>query len=174
MEEFEEGEYFCGASIFIVFVWIIYCFGDLDCVLFGEIIVQKKENSVYCCYLTVSNNHRNAMLPSSTMHYLSRQQTSSMVDGQVGYHRPDNVRRIKIEKNNPIVNALNKTKQELYPDLAKEQQTRMREIQLETKEKRKAENKQKKLEELENARIKEEMSYDRIMGEHNMTSNAGE
>ncbi len=96
-----------------------------------------------------------------------------MVDGQVGFHRPENVRRVKVEKNNPIVNALNKTKKELYPDLSKEQQNRLREIQLEMKEKRKAEEKQKKLEDLEKARIKEERSYDRIMNESNMTSNTG-
>ena len=95
-----------------------------------------------------------------------------MVDGQVGFHRPDNVRRTKIEKNNPIVNQLNKTKEEKHPNLAKQQQDRMKEIQTELKEKRKADDKAKRLEELERARIKEERSYDRIMGEHNMTSNA--
>lgn len=116
---------------------------------------------------------------SDTLNYIIFQrnfqfQTSSMVDGQVGFHRPENVRRVKVEKNNPIVNALNKTKKELYPDLAKEQQNRLREIQLEIKEKRKAEEKQKKLDDLEKARIKEERSYDRIMNEDNMTSNTGE
>lgn len=99
-------------------------------------------------------------------------QTSDMVDGQVGFHRPDNVRRTNIEKNNPIVNQLNKTKEEKHPNLAKQQQDRMKEIQTELKEKRKADDKAKRLEELERARIKEERSYDRIMGEHNMTSNA--
>jgi hypothetical protein len=97
-----------------------------------------------------------------------------MVDGQVGYHRPENVRRVKIEKNNTIVRQLEKTKKELYPDLAKEQQDRLNEIQAQKKAQRREEDKAKKLEELERARIKEERSYDRIMGDDKMTSNTGE
>lgn len=92
-----------------------------------------------------------------------------MVDGQVGYHRPENVRRTKVEKNNSIVNQLNKTKQERHPDLAKEQQDRLNEIQAEIKEKRRADEKAKRLEEIERKREKEEKSYDRIMT--HMTSN---
>src|SRR5210317_1878332 len=97
--------------------------------------------------------------------------TASMVDGQVGYHRPENVRRCKIEKNNTIVRQLEKSKKELYPDLAKEQEQRLKEIQAAKKEQRRKEEKAKKLEELERAREREERSYDRIMGEENMTSN---
>lgn len=37
--------------------------------------------------------------------------TASMVEGQVSYHNPGNVKRILVEKNNTIVNRLNKTKQ---------------------------------------------------------------
>lgn len=96
-----------------------------------------------------------------------------MVDGQVGFHRPKNVRRILVEKNNSIVNALNKTKKELYPDLYRQQQDRLREIQLENKEKRRAELKSRKLAEQEALKRKEELSYDRIMKEENMTSTSG-
>jgi ribosomal protein L15 len=94
-----------------------------------------------------------------------------MVDGQVGYHRPENVRRVKVDKNNSIVNQLNKTKQERHPDLAKEQQNRLNEIQAELKAKRREEDKAKRLEELERQRVKEERSYDRIMTNDNMMSN---
>lgn len=97
--------------------------------------------------------------------------TSDMVEGQVGYHRPENVRRIKIEKNNTIVKQLEKTKKELYPDLAKEQQDRLSEIQAQKKAHRRAEDKAKKMEDLERAREKEEKSYDRIMGGEKMMSN---
>uniref|UniRef100_A0A7S3L3P5 NFACT RNA-binding domain-containing protein n=1 Tax=Amphora coffeiformis TaxID=265554 RepID=A0A7S3L3P5_9STRA len=98
--------------------------------------------------------------------------TNSMVDGQVGFHRPDNVRRMEVEKNGPIVRAIEKTKKEDYPDLAQLQQDRSREIQMEKKEeykriaKEKAEEKKKMLEE------KEAKSYDRIMKEENMVTNA--
>jgi len=100
--------------------------------------------------------------------------TSDMVEGQVGYHRPENVRRVKIEKNNTIVKQLEKTKKELYPDLAKEQQDRLSEIQAQKKAHRRAEEKAKKKEDLERAREKEEKSYDRIMGGEKMMSNTGE
>lgn len=94
-----------------------------------------------------------------------------MVDGQVGYHRPENVRRVKVDKNNSIVNQLNKTKQERHPDLAKEQQDRLNEIQAELKAKRREEDKAKRLVELERQRVKEERSYERIMTNDNMMSN---
>ena len=94
-----------------------------------------------------------------------------MVGGQVGYHRPENVRRVKVDKNNSIVNQLNKTKQERHPDLAKEQQDRLNEIQAELKAKRREEDKAKMLVELERQRVKEERSYERIMTNDNMMSN---
>lgn len=100
--------------------------------------------------------------------------TASMVDGQVGYHRPENVRRCKIAKNNTIVRQLEKTKRELHPDLAKEQQDRLNEIQKHKKAQRILEEKQKKMEALERKREQEARSYDRIMGEDMMTSNSGE
>ncbi|KAL7466468.1 hypothetical protein ACHAXS_006767 [Conticribra weissflogii] len=138
------------------------CLTDCCSLVKANSIQGCKKSSVYVVYTRWKNLKKVSLLCSLT---------SSMVDGQVGFHRPENVRRVKVEKNNPIVNALNKTKKELYPDLSKEQQNRLREIQLEMKEKRKAEEKQKKLEDLEKARIKEERSYDRIMNESNMTSN---
>ena len=100
--------------------------------------------------------------------------TASMVDGQVGYHRPENVRRCKIAKNNTIVRQLEKTKRELHPDLAKEQQDRLNEIQKHKKAQRILEEKQKKMEALERKKEQEARSYDRIMGEDMMTSNSGE
>ena len=97
-----------------------------------------------------------------------------MVDGQVGYHRPENVRRCKIAKNNTIVRQLEKTKRELHPDLAKEQQDRLNEIQKQKKAQRILEEKKKKMEALERKKEQEARSYDRIMGEDMMTSNSGE
>jgi LPS O-antigen subunit length determinant protein (WzzB/FepE family) len=96
-----------------------------------------------------------------------------MVDGQVGFHRPENVRRIQVEKNNFIVNALNKTKVEKFPDLAALQQDRIREMQQEKKQHRREEEKAKKALDLEAKRAKEEFSYDRIMTSDNMTRNSG-
>ena len=96
-----------------------------------------------------------------------------MVDGQVGFHRPQNVRRMSVEKNNPIVNALNKTKVESHPDLRAEQQARLAEIQAQKKAQRKQEEKQKRIAELEQKQLKEELSYDRVMKSDRMMSNSG-
>ena len=92
---------------------------------------------------------------------------------QVGLHWLDNVQQIEIKKNNSIVNALNKTKEELDPNLAWFQQDWLLEIQLAEQEKRKAEAKQKRLDKLEEKQKCEEMTYDRIMNEANMRSNTG-
>jgi len=127
-----------------------------------------------CCSLVKANSIAGCKKSSVYIVYTrwkNLKKTSDMVDGQVGYHRPENVRRMKIEKNNTIVKQIEKSKQELYPDLAKEQEDRLREIQAQKKAHGRAEQKAKKLVQLERAREKEERSYDRIMGEHNMTSN---
>ena len=94
-----------------------------------------------------------------------------MVDGQVGFHRPDNVRRMEIEKHNSLVRQIEKTKEERNPDLYQEQQQLMKEIQLEKKAQQKKELKEKQLAAEQAKREKEERSYDRIMTEDNMTSN---
>lgn len=120
-------------------------------------IAGCKKNSVYVVYTRWKNLKK----------------TNTMVDGQVGFHRPENVRRMNVEKNNSIVNALNKTKVERHPDLYKEQQDRLKEIQREKKEHQKMEDKKKRLEEIQKQKEKEERSYDRIMNEGNMISNKG-
>lgn len=97
--------------------------------------------------------------------------TSSMVDGQIGFHRPQNVKQIRnVEKNNTILRQIEKTKEEKYPDLAQLQQEREREIQRQKKNEYKRLAKEKELKKLELQQEKELRSYDRIMNEENMTS----
>ena len=78
---------------------------------------MTQKNSVYIVYTRWKNLKK----------------TASMVDGQVGYHRPENVRRMEVEKNNSIVRQIEKTKVEEHPDLYAQQQARQREIQQEKK-----------------------------------------
>mmetsp|Transcript_131254 Transcript_131254/g.379691 ORF Transcript_131254/g.379691 Transcript_131254/m.379691 type:complete len:215 (-) Transcript_131254:263-907(-) len=96
--------------------------------------------------------------------------TASMVDGQVGFHRPENVRRCKVEKNNPIVKQIEKTKEERHPDLYAEQQARLRKIQQQKKEHFKQLQKEKQIKKLEAEREKEMRSYDRLFVADNMTA----
>ena len=98
--------------------------------------------------------------------------TSGMVDGQVGFHRPDNVRRMEVEKNNTIVRQIEKTKEERQVDLYAEQQRRNQEIQKEQKEQYKLALKTKQAAEQEARKEKEARSYDRVMTSDNMTSNS--
>lgn len=96
--------------------------------------------------------------------------TADMVDGQVGFHRPDNVRRCKVEKNNPIVKQIEKTREERHPNLYEEQQARLRKIQQQKKDHFKQLQKDKQMKKLEAEREKELRSYDRLFVSDNMTA----
>ncbi len=80
---------------------------------------------------------------------------------------------MQVEKHNPTVNKINKTKVEKHPDLHQIQQDRLREIVMEKKQHRIEIQKQKKVEDLKRKQEKEERSYDRIMNTDEMISNAG-
>jgi len=131
----------------------------LDCATLvkANSIAGCKKKSVYVVYTRWKNLKK----------------TSDMVDGQVGYFRPGNVRRIEVEKDNSIVNALNKTKVEKYPNLREEQQMRLDEIKNQEKQRRRLDEKKKRLEEIARKKEKEERSYDRIMDSDKMISNKG-
>lgn len=95
-----------------------------------------------------------------------------MVEGQVSYHRPENVKRLLVEKNNSIVRQLEKTKTEAFPNLAQLQRDRHREIAWEQKQQQKQAAKEERLAAEEAKRRAEELSYDRVFQQDTMTSNA--
>jgi hypothetical protein len=91
--------------------------------------------------------------------------TSDMVEGQVGYHRPQNVRRIKVEKHNDRVKRLNKTRRHVQATAASlqlAQQKRLDEIQRQKKKHYKEQQKLKQKQELAARQEKELRSYDRL------------
>ena len=95
-------------------------------------IQGNKENNVWIVYT-----------PWANLKKLPRMEV-----GQVGYHDLKLVRRIKVEKRqNEIVNRLNKTKCEEYPDLAAEREAYDSEVR---------EEKKRAFREAENARLEEE------------------
>ena len=98
--------------------------------------------------------------------------TNEMVDGQVGFFRPDNVRRVRVEKNNSIVRQIEKSKEEKFPDLYQEQQDRLRETQLRKKDALRQAALLQQRQRDEAIKAKEEMSYARIMKSENMTRNS--
>uniref|UniRef100_M4BXV9 NFACT RNA-binding domain-containing protein n=1 Tax=Hyaloperonospora arabidopsidis (strain Emoy2) TaxID=559515 RepID=M4BXV9_HYAAE len=72
-------------------------------------IEGRKKKSVSVCYTRWRNLNK----------------TASMEVGQVGFKHPERVRHYKVmEKNMDVVKRLNRTKQELYPDLEEERQQR--------------------------------------------------
>jgi hypothetical protein len=77
--------------------------------------------------------------------------------GQVSYHDQSKVRRMKVEKDNTIVNRLNRTKEEKFPDLAAMQEERAREFRSEQKAEKQAKaqaEKQAKREREEQAKLR--------------------
>lgn len=97
---------------------------------------------------------------------------ATMDVGQVGFVAPVEVKKIQIDSRcNEICNRLNKTKEELYPDL----QVGRESYDAEQKKQRQEVAREQKKVELaaaqERKRNEELHSYDRIMGEDTMSSN---
>lgn len=92
--------------------------------------------------------------------------------GQVSFHKDKEVRKVRVAKrSNDIVNRLNKTKKESFPDLRVERETRDR---LEREDKKKILREQKEKEKEEERRKKEESelrSYSTLMKSANMKTN---
>jgi NFACT protein RNA binding domain len=127
-----------------------------------------------CGALVKANSIQGCKLSSVYVVYTrwkNLKKTNDMLDGQVAFHRPDNVRRMLVEKHNPIVRQLEKTKVERFPDLFQEQQDRLREMQLEQREQLKQVYRAKELERQEAIRQKEARSYDKLMKAEQMVKN---
>jgi hypothetical protein len=119
-------------------------------------IAGNKENNVTIVYTPWSNLKK----------------TSDMAVGQVGFFDDKLVRKVRVEKRkNEIVNRLNKTKTELFPDLAEEKEAYERAI----REEKKAHYREEEFKRLEEERIREAdreaRSYDLIMDSDKMTTN---
>mmetsp|Transcript_40267 Transcript_40267/g.89421 ORF Transcript_40267/g.89421 Transcript_40267/m.89421 type:complete len:219 (+) Transcript_40267:83-739(+) len=98
--------------------------------------------------------------------------TASMEVGQVSFHDPRNVKKVRVErKQNEIINRLEKTRVEKYPDLKAEKET----YESLKRNARKAEDRVKRAEEKaakEEAKRQEDLrTYKHLMKEENMVSN---
>ena len=72
------------------------------------------ETIMECAQLVKANSIEGCKLHSVYVIYTrwrNLKKTASMVPGQVSYHDPLKVKRLLVEKNNSIVNKLNKTKE---------------------------------------------------------------
>lgn len=99
-----------------------------------------------------------------------------MADGQVGFHRPENVRRIRVTRDNARVRALEKTRTEklggVEEFLGRSQERRLNEIKRAKKEHHRMAGRAKKKAFREQQAEKERRSYDRLHVDnaHEMTS----
>lgn len=89
----------------------------------------------------------------------------------MGYHDVKIVKEYRVEKNNEIVNRLNKTKQELFPDLEAEKNAWLEARTRERRDQAKEQKRREKAEREEAMRTKELLSYDRIMDSDDMVTN---
>ncbi|ORY16751.1 hypothetical protein BCR34DRAFT_622222 [Clohesyomyces aquaticus] len=85
-----------------------------------------------CAQLTKANSIEGNKKDNVTIVYTpwsNLKKDGSMAVGQVGFKDQRKVKRVHVEKReNPIVNRLNKTKTEKYPDLRQEKEDRQKEL----------------------------------------------
>lgn len=97
-----------------------------------------------------------------------------MAVGQVSFHDPKMVKKILVPvRQNPIVNRLNKTRTERFPDLRAEREADLaekRKAERIKREEQKAKDRQEKAER-EALRYQKDHAYDDLMREENMISN---
>ncbi|XP_060947241.1 coiled-coil domain-containing protein 25 [Limanda limanda] len=123
-----------------------------------------KNNSIQGCKM---NNINVVYTPWANL-----KKTGDMDVGQIGFHSQKAVKIVSVEKKvNEIVNRLDKTKDERYPDLAAEKESRDREERNEKKaliqdQKKREKEEQKMRKEMDDLR-----NYTTLMVSENMKSN---
>lgn len=97
-----------------------------------------------------------------------------MATGQVSFHDPKTVKKVHVPaRQNPIVNRLNKTREEKFPDLREEReqdQRQKRKAERIAREKQKASDREER-QRREELRWQKDHAYDDMMREEDMVSN---
>lgn len=146
----------------------------------GEAIESIPEDVLEDCAQLVKHNsiegNKVGNVAVVYTYWSNLKKTGDMDVGQVSFHRPGDVRRLVVEKRqNEILNRLNRSKTESFPDLAKEKILRMKELNRRAREnsKKLMEQDNELREELREERQKEKeaRSYDRMHKPEKMTSN---
>ena len=136
---------------------------------------------------SISGNKKNNIVVVYTP-WANLKKTRGMEDGQVGFHNEREVRNVRVEKRiNEIVNRLNKTKAESYPDLAcmyffpphldryspslAEKESRNRELRAEEKAEKVKRAREEQEERIRKKHEEETRNYTSLMKVENMTTN---
>ncbi|XP_049721675.1 coiled-coil domain-containing protein 25 isoform X2 [Elephas maximus indicus] len=147
-----------------------------DSSIHGEKIEDiPKEVLMDCAHLVKANSIQGCKMNNVNVVYTpwsNLKKTADMDVGQIGFHRQKDVKIVTVEKKmNEILNRLEKTKMERFPDLAAEKECRDREERNE----KKAQIQEMKRREKEEMKKKKEMdelrSYSSLMKVENMSSN---
>ena len=100
-----------------------------------------------------------------------------MATGQVSFHNPKLVKKVLVRmRENPIVNRLNKTRVEKFPDLRAEKEEwlqKRRHEERKTREEQKARDKQEKRER-EQLKWQKTHAYDDMFSEENMQASSNQ
>ncbi|XP_042636606.1 coiled-coil domain-containing protein 25 [Orycteropus afer afer] len=136
-----------------------------------------KEVLMDCAHLVKANSIQGCKMNNVNVVYTpwsNLKKTADMDVGQIGFHRQKDVKIVTVEKKmNEILNRLEKTKMERFPDLAAEKECRDREERNEKKAQIQ-EMKRKEKEEMKKKREMDELrSYSSLMKVENMSSNQG-
>jgi thiamine pyrophosphate-dependent acetolactate synthase large subunit-like protein len=107
-----------------------------------------KEVLMDCAHLVKANSIQGCKMNNVNVVYTpwsNLKKTADMDVGQIGFHRQKDVKIVTVEKNvNEILNRLQKTKSERFPDLAAEKESRDREERNEKKSPRSGNEKERK------------------------------
>nr|XP_055204261.1 coiled-coil domain-containing protein 25 isoform X1 [Gorilla gorilla gorilla] len=134
-----------------------------------------KEVLMDCAHLVKANSIQGCKMNNVNVVYTpwsNLKKTADMDVGQIGFHRQKDVKIVTVEKKvNEILNRLEKTKVERFPDLAAEKECRDREERNEKKAQIQ-EMKKREKEEMKKKREMDELrSYSSLMKVENMSSN---
>ncbi|PGH17025.1 hypothetical protein AJ79_01409 [Helicocarpus griseus UAMH5409] len=133
-----------------------------------------------CAQLTKANSIEGNKKDNVTIIYTpwsNLHKTAGMATGQVGFHKQNLTRKIHVPTRlNPIINRLNKTRVEKFPDLRAEKEEYMKKIRREERkqreERRAAEKREKK--EREELKWKKEHAYDDFLNEENIQQSSNQ
>ncbi|XP_075194976.1 coiled-coil domain-containing protein 25 isoform X2 [Anomaloglossus baeobatrachus] len=128
-----------------------------------------------CAQLVKANSIQGCKMNNINVVYTAwsnLRKTGDMDVGQIGFHRQKDVKSINVEKKvNEILNRLEKTKDERFPDLAAEKESRDREERNEKKAQIQEMKKKEKDEVKKKKEMEELRNYTSLMKSENMSTN---
>lgn len=142
----------------------------------GETIDSIPEGVLEDCIQLVKHNSIEGNKMSNVgivyTYWSNLKKTGDMDVGQVSFHNMKAVKRCNVEKRiNEIVNRLNRSKTEAFPDLAAEKNARNKELNRKAREAVKHEQETEKALREQRIKEKEARSYNKIHKEEKMSSN---